>query len=91
MKKVESFCKKYHVVYLALFGSILTPKFTKDSDVDFLVKFEKKHAPSLFSIVTIESELGDIVGRRVDLRTPGDLSHFFRDEVLAYAKVIYGD
>ena len=49
--KIEKFCKKYHIVYLALFGSILTPKFNEQSDVDVLVKFEKKNIPHLFDMV----------------------------------------
>lgn len=89
-KKIENFCKKYHIAYLALFGSVLTTNFTKKSDVDVLVNFEKKHVPHLFGIVRMESELSDIIGHPVDLKTKNDLSPFFRDDVLAKAKVIYG-
>ena len=88
--KNEKFCKKYHIVYLALFGSILTPKFNEQSDVDVLVKFEKKHIPHLFDMVKMESELASVVGRSVDLKTPNDLSSYFRDNVLAQAMIIYG-
>jgi predicted nucleotidyltransferase len=89
-QKIDNFCRKYHIVYLALFGSVLTPKFTEKSDIDVLVKFEKKHVPHLLGIVRIESELSEILGRSVDLKTPNDLSPYFRDEVLAIAKTIYG-
>lgn len=85
-----AFCKKYHIVCLALFGSILTPRFQPSSDVDILVKFKKKHVPNLFDLVDMESELSSIVGRQVDLKTPNDLSPYFRDEVMMHAKVIYG-
>jgi uncharacterized protein len=88
--KIESFCRKYHIVYLALFGSVLTSNFTKKSDVDVLVRFEKKHIPHLFNIVKMESELSDIIGCPVDLKTPNDLSPYFRDDVLMKAKTIYG-
>lgn len=84
------FCKKHHIAFLALFGSILTPNFSTASDVDILVRFEKEHIPSLFDLVDMESELTSIIGRRVDLKTPNDLSPYFRDEVLSSAKVIYG-
>ncbi|MFS8562884.1 MAG: nucleotidyltransferase domain-containing protein [Rhabdochlamydiaceae bacterium] len=87
--RISLFCKKYHIAFLALFGSILTPNFTDSSDVDFLVKFEKTHTPSLFDLVDMESELCSIVGRQVDLKTPNELSCYFRDEVLAQAEVIY--
>lgn len=88
-KKITMFCKKHHIAFLALFGSILTPHFSPSSDVDVLVKFDKKHIPSLFSIVDIESELASIIGRTVDLRTPNDLSPLFRDDVLSKAKILY--
>ncbi|HSX10189.1 MAG TPA: nucleotidyltransferase domain-containing protein [Chlamydiales bacterium] len=68
----------------------MTTKFNEESDIDVLVKFDKKHIPHIFGMVNMESELSDIVGRTVDLRTPNDLSPYFRDEVLAKAKVIYG-
>ncbi len=89
-RKIERFCRKYHIVYLALFGSILTSNFSEKSDIDILVRFEKKHDPHLFSFAGIESELSEIIGREVDLKTPNDLNPLFRGEVLAKAKTIYG-
>lgn len=88
-KKLGAFCRKYHVVYLALFGSVLTPRFSSKSDVDMLIKFQKKHTPSLFDLVDMESELSAIVGRQVDLKTPNDLSPYFRKDVLAHAKILF--
>ena len=38
----------------------------------------------------MELELGGVLGRKVDLRTPGELSRYFRDEVLANAEVQFG-
>lgn len=88
-KKIIAFCKKHHIESLALFGSILTSHFSSQSDIDVLVKFEKEHIPSLFDIVDIEEELSSIVGRKVDLKTAEDLSRYFRDEVVAQAKIMY--
>ena len=88
-KKLVLFCKKYQITYLALFGSILTPHFKESSDVDFLVKFKKNHNYTLFDLVDMEAELCVIVSRKVDLRTPEELSRYFRDDVLAHAEVIY--
>ena len=89
-KKIGIFCKKNHILTLALFGSVLTAQFTPASNVDVLVKFEVEHTPTLFEIVDMESELSNIVGRHVDLKTAGDLSPYFRNDVLAKAKIIYG-
>ena len=88
--KIERFCKKYHIAYLALFGSILTSSFSEKSDVDILVKFKKNHTPHLFGLIEMESELSNVLGYPVDLKTPNDLSRYFRDDVLAQAKTIYG-
>ena len=89
--KITNFCKEHHIVYLALFGSVLTSNFTKKSDVDILVRFEKKHTPHLFGLIKMESELSDIIGYTVDLKTPNDLSRYFREDVLTKAKTIYGE
>lgn len=88
-KKIGLFCRKHHVVFLALFGSILTSHFSSSSDVDILVKFERNHIPNLLDLVDIESELSSILGRQVDLKTPNELSPYFREEVISKAMTIY--
>lgn len=89
-EKIKKFCMKNHISKLALFGSVLTPQFRKKSDVDILVEFEKKHIPGLIGISSLENELGIIVGRKVDLRTPYDLSPYFRNDVIDQAYHLYG-
>jgi predicted nucleotidyltransferase len=54
-----------------------------------LVEFEPGHVPGLISIAELELELGALVGREVELRTPRDLSRYFRDAVVAGARVLY--
>ncbi len=88
--KIESFCKTRHIAYLALFGSVLTSNFTKKSDVDVLIKFKKNYTPHLLGLIKMESELSDIIGFPVDLKTPNDLSPYFREDVVTKAKTIYG-
>ncbi len=73
---------------MSLFGSVLRDDFTRESDVDVLVEFEPGKTPGL-AIITMEDELSNIINRQIDLRTPGDLSRYFRDQVLAEAMVIY--
>ncbi len=83
--------QKYHIATLALFGSILTSSFQPSrSDVDFLVQFEKEHIPTFFELVDMEAELETIIGHKVDLKTPNDLSPYFREKVLSQAEIIYG-
>lgn len=87
--RIIDFCQRHHVRWLALFGSVLRDDFGPESDVDVLVRFDPDHIPGLFALVGMENELGEILGRRVDLRTPEDLSRYFRDKVLSEAVVQY--
>lgn len=88
--EIEDFCKTHHVRKLSLFGSVLTKDFRPESDVDVLVEFESDQVPSLFELVGMESELRQLFdGRKIDLKTPQELSRYFRDEVLQGSKVLY--
>ncbi len=86
--EINQFCQRYHIQKLSLFGSVLRDDFTAKSDVDVLVEFELGKTPGL-AIVRMEDELSHLLGRVVDLRTPADLSRYFRDRVLQEAMVIY--
>mgnify|MGYP006449065329 CR=1 FL=1 len=86
--KIVDFCQHYHIQKLALFGSVLREDFTNQSDVDVLVEFEQGKTPGL-AIITIEDELSQIINWQTDLRTPNDLSRYFREEVMKEALVIY--
>jgi predicted nucleotidyltransferase len=85
---VSAFCRRNHVRRLALFGSVLRDDFTPQSDVDVLVEFEPGQGPGL-AFFAMELELSTILGRKVDLNTPGFLSRYFRDKVLDEAENQY--
>ena len=86
--RVVEFCDRNHIRRLALFGSVLRDDFTSASDVDMLVEFEPGKTPG-FAFFRMQDELSEIIGRRVDLNTPKELSKYFRDEVLAEAEDLY--
>lgn len=89
-ERLAGFCRKHHIRRLALFGSALRDDFGPESDIDVLVEFESGQAPGLLGIARLERELTVIFdGRKVDLRTPEDLSRYFREEVLREAEVQY--
>lgn len=88
-EKIADFCRRNGIRRLSLFGSILRDDFRPDSDVDFLVEFEPGRVPGLLGISGMEIELTELVGRRADLRTAGDLSRHFRDEVMRTAELQY--
>ena len=85
-QKIAEFCRRHHIRRFAFFGSVLRNDFGPESDVDVLVEFEPGHVPGL-AFLSMEEELSKIVGREVDLNTPGFLSPYFRDRVLLEAEV----
>ena len=88
-EKIAEFCLRNHIRRLALFGSVLRDDFGPDSDVDVLVEFESGARVGLLRLGGIELALGELLGRKVDLNTPGFLSDHFRDQVMAEAEVQY--
>lgn len=89
--KVADFCKRNRIRKLSLFGSALRGDFRQDSDIDLLVEFQPGAAPSLLDLARMERELSTVLGRKVDLRTPQELSRYFREEVLSSASVQYAE
>ncbi len=87
--KLALFCRRNHIIKLSLFGSVLRDDFGPDSDIDVLVEFEPGHTPGFFKLADMEDELFILFGRKVDLRTPQDLSRYFRDRVVKEAEVQY--
>jgi predicted nucleotidyltransferase len=87
---LAALCARHGIRRLSLFGSVLKGTDRPDSDVDLLVEFEPDASPTLFDVARIEEELSSLLGgRRVDLRTPRDLSRYFRDQVMREAEVQY--
>lgn len=89
-ERIAQFCERHNIRKLALFGSVLRADFRPESDVDVLVEFEPGHVPGFFRLFDLEEQLSRLFeGRKIDLRTPEDLSRYFRDEVVARAEVQY--
>jgi len=89
-EQIALYCRKHFLRKLSLFGSVLRDDFRSDSDVDVLVEFFPGHIPGLLKIAEMERELSSLLGgRTVEIRTPGDLSRYFRDEVMESAETLY--
>lgn len=87
---LAQFCREHRIRRLALFGSVLRDDFSAESDVDVLVEFEPDAVPGLLGMARLERQLSQFFGgRKVDLRTPEDLSRYFRDDVLRQAEEQY--
>ena len=88
--RLADFCKRHHILRLAIYGSALRSDFRPESDVDVSVDFVPGHTPGFFKLFEMESELSDLFGgRKVEIRTPQDLSRYFRDKVIEDAEVQY--
>ena len=88
-KKIAEFCRKNNIKKLSLFGSALRDDFRPDSDIDILVEFEPEAHVGLITFAGLELELSALFGRKVDLNTPGFISKYYRDKVIAEAEVQY--
>ena len=89
---LAEFCQEHGIRRLAIFGSALRDDFGPESDVDVLVEFEPDRIPGLFRVAGLEMALSALFsGRKVDLRTPEDLSPYFRQDVLDTAEVQYAE
>jgi predicted nucleotidyltransferase len=93
LREVEDFCRRWRIVELSVFGSVLRPDFRPDSDIDLLVRFAPEARWSLFDHARMERELGEILGREVDLvsrsaveRSPNWIR---REEILSTARTLY--
>lgn len=87
--RLAAFCQAHHIQKMSLFGSQLKGGARPDSDMDLLVEFEVGYTPSLFDLAGMELELSECLGKKADLRTAGELSRYFRDDVLNTAVVQY--
>ena len=65
--KVAAFCKRWQIVELALFGSVLRDDFGPESDVDVLVRFDRQAGHTLFDLVQMQDELSAALGRQADV------------------------
>jgi uncharacterized protein len=89
--RLEEFCRRHSIRRLSFFGSVVRDDFNPQSDVDVLVEFDPAHVPGLMSLAGFELELEQILGRRVDLLTPGFFRPSVRRAVLEESVVLYDE
>ena len=87
--RIASFCRRNDIRRLWLFGSALRDDFRPDSDVDLLVDFQPNARAGLLDLATMEIELSQLLGHKVDLRTPDEISKHFRKNVMESAEIQY--
>jgi predicted nucleotidyltransferase len=87
--EIAEFCRRSGIQKLSFFGSVLTDRFSDASDIDILVEFEPDRRVGYLRLAAMERELSEVLGHKVDLRTPDELSRYFREDVLRAARVQY--
>jgi len=85
-------CKQYHVKTLYVFGSALTDKFSRDSDVDLIVDFNElpveDYADNYFDF---KFSLQDIFNRPIDLLEEQAIKNpYFLQNINRHKQLIYG-
>ena len=88
-QEIAEFCKRNYIKKFAFFGSVLRKDFDAESDIDILIELEPDNPVGLMAMARMELELSEMLGRKADLRTPQDLSKYFRDKVLSEAETQY--
>lgn len=88
LPKLIDVCRQNDVAMVGIFGSMVRGEARKDSDIDLIVRFSKRK--SLLSMVRLERELAEALGRKVDLLTEASISPYMRERVLQEMQVVYG-
>jgi predicted nucleotidyltransferase len=75
---IASFCRRWNIVELALFGSVVRDDFRPDSDVDVMLRFAPDAKISLWDLVRVQDELSELFGRAVDVVEFGQITNPYR-------------
>ena len=94
MAQIIALCQKHKVLELYVFGSVLTDKFSKKSDVDFVVIFDKEYLPLVIygeNYFEFKFALEDLLKRDVDLVEYKAVKNpYFKEELDETKQLIYG-
>ena len=89
------FCRRWKVAKLWLFGSVLSERFSPESDLDVLVSFAPDAPWTLFDLVRMRDELAEMAGRPVDLVEREVIEHsanyLRRAEILSSARLLHAE
>jgi predicted nucleotidyltransferase len=84
---LQDFCRAHSISRLRVFGSFARGEATPRSDLDLIADFSSP--VSLFDIVSIERQLSELLGMRVDLLTEGGISPYIRERIASDIQVLY--
>ncbi len=92
-EKIDTFCRKWQVKELDIFGSALREDFRNDSDIDLLVTFHDGVHWGFDEWLEMTRELEGILGRPVDLverrLVEASKNYIRRKHILSHREPIY--
>ena len=92
IEDIRKYLATQPITRMWVFGSFSRGEAKNDSDVDFLVQYDRQNSHvGLFTMLQIKQELQKIIGREVDLVEEGTLMSFAvesanKDKVLIYER-----
>jgi predicted nucleotidyltransferase len=91
--EITTFCQRWHITELSLFGSVLGNQFHPDSDIDILIRLAPNTRQGLLTLAQIKHDLEASTGRVVDIALKEAIEDsenwIRREEILKTAQVIY--
>jgi len=88
-EKLAEICHKNDIVFMAVFGSFVRGEQRRNSDIDIAIEFEKSSEKGLLDLIRIESELGKVLRRKVDLGIFSSLNPNVMEDIKREMRVIY--
>jgi predicted nucleotidyltransferase len=90
--KIRDLCSKHKVARLFVFGSVLSDRFKKNSDIDFIVDFRDidvyDYADNYFDL---KFSLEDIFKRNIDLLEDKAINNpYLRQSIDSSKQLLYG-
>ena len=85
LRNAKPLLDAFGVAHVSLFGSFARDEARHDSDIDLLVEFSRPIG--MFEFVRLQRELGERIGRKVELVTRAALKPQLRDRILGEAVV----
>ncbi len=94
LQRIFDLCRRHRVRSLSVFGSILTDRFTDNSDVDLLVDFDTTDHEKwdyVANYFDFQASLEKLFGRKVDLVVAKGLKNkYFIQDLNRTKQLIYG-
>ncbi len=80
--QIDGFCRRWGLLELSLFGSVMRPDFSSTSDVDVMIKLDPERDYGPWDWLEMIDQLQALFGRKVDLTAQRILENAFRRQTI---------